>query len=43
MRPKTIPAQRNSQREMALSCWMPGLAAAAFVAYKITGNDKGIW
>jgi hypothetical protein len=22
---------------------LPGLAAAAFVAYKITGNDKGIW
>jgi hypothetical protein len=22
---------------------LPGLAAAAFVAYKVTGNDKGIW
>jgi hypothetical protein len=34
--------QRNLRTVGRLSL-LPGLAAAAFVAYKITGNDKGIW
>jgi hypothetical protein len=35
-------AQRNLRTVSRLSL-LPGLAAAAFVAHKITGNDKGIW
>lgn len=35
-------AQGNVRTVGRLSL-LPGLAAAAFVAYKITGNDKGIW
>jgi hypothetical protein len=35
-------AQRNLRTVSRLSL-LPGLAAAAYVAYKITGNDKGIW
>jgi hypothetical protein len=34
--------QKNLRTVSRLSL-LPGLAAAAFVAYKITGNDKGIW
>ena len=34
--------QKNLRTVGRLSL-LPGLAAAAFVAYKITGNDKGIW
>jgi hypothetical protein len=34
--------QRNLRTVSRLSL-LPGLAAAAFVAYKVTGNDKGIW
>jgi hypothetical protein len=34
--------QKNLRAVGRLSL-LPGLAAAAFVAYKITGNDKGIW
>jgi len=35
-------AQINLRTVSRLSL-LPGLAAAAFVAYKITGSDKGIW
>ncbi len=34
--------QKNLRTVSRLSL-LPGLAAAAFVAYKITGDDKGIW
>jgi hypothetical protein len=34
--------QKNVRTVSRLSL-LPGLAAAAFVAYKLTGNDKGIW
>jgi hypothetical protein len=34
--------QKNLRTVSRLSL-LPGLAAAAFVAYKVTGNDKGIW
>jgi Uncharacterised nucleotidyltransferase len=34
--------QRNLRTVSRLSL-LPGLAAAAYVSYKITGNDKGIW
>ncbi|MGA3091341.1 MAG: nucleotidyltransferase family protein [Terriglobales bacterium] len=34
--------QKNFRTVSRLSL-LPGLAAAAFVAYKVTGNDKGIW
>ena len=34
--------QKNLRTVSRLSL-LPGLAAAAFVAYKITGNDKGVW
>jgi hypothetical protein len=30
-------------RTMARLTVLPGLAAAAMVSYKITGDDKGIW
>jgi hypothetical protein len=35
-------AQRNL-RTLGRLCLLPGLAAAAFVAFKITGDDKGVW
>ena len=35
-------SQKNLRTVGRLSL-LPGLAAAAFVAHKITGNDKGIW
>jgi hypothetical protein len=35
-------SQRNLRTVGRLSL-LPGLAAAAFVAFKITGNDKGVW
>lgn len=35
-------SQKNLRTVGRLSL-LPGLAAAAFVAFKITGNDKGIW
>jgi hypothetical protein len=35
-------SQRNLRTVCRLSL-LPGLAAAAFVAYKFTGNDKGVW
>lgn len=35
-------SQKNLRTVSRLSL-LPPLAAAAFVAYKITGNDKGIW
>lgn len=34
--------QKNLRTVSRLSL-LPGLAATAFVAYKVTGNDKGIW
>jgi hypothetical protein len=34
--------QKNLRTVGRLSL-LPGMAAAAFVAYKITGNDKGVW
>ena len=34
--------QKNLRTVSRLSL-LPGLAAAAFVVYKVTGNDKGIW
>ena len=35
-------SQRNLRTVGRLSL-LPGLAAAAFVAFKFTGNDKGVW
>jgi len=34
---------RGNVRTVSRLSLLPGLAAAAFVAYKLTGNDKGIW
>jgi hypothetical protein len=34
---------QNNLRTLGRLSLLPGMAAAAFVAYKITGNDKGVW
>lgn len=34
---------QNNLRTVGRLSLLPGMAAAAFVAYKITGNDKGVW
>ncbi len=34
---------QNNLRTVSRLSLLPALAAAAFVAYKFTGNDKGIW
>jgi hypothetical protein len=34
--------QRNLRTVSRLTL-LPGLAAAALIAYKISGDDKGIW
>jgi len=35
--------KRKNLRTVSRLSLLPGLAAAAFVAYKVSGNDKGIW